>query len=391
MPDDKLAPNLTLAADALEALDDATRAIAEVKDLDATLQLIVDRVRALVDAEYAALGITGPDSRIERFITAGISAEQRAAIGPLPRGHGLLGLIIHEGQSVRTSNIGSHTASSGFPPFHPPMTTFLGVPIVHEGQPIGDLYMTDKRGGRQFDRDDQRLVELFARHAAIAMLNARLHDRIAALAIVEERERIGRDLHDGIIQRLYAVSLSLEDVAELGTVDPDEVAARVDRAIDSLQTTISDIRHFILGLRPGLLVSSGFADGLERLAEEVRFASVISAESNIDATVALEVDDEGATQLIGLAREALSNVMRHSSATKASVILAREGTQVLLTIEDDGVGFDPARTFGPDHQGLTNMRERAVLLGGTLTVSRSSSGGTRIVARIPRSDPTAVA
>lgn len=391
MPDDKPAPNLTLAADALEALDDATRAIAEVKDLDATLQLIVDRVRVLVDAEYAALGITGPEGRIERFITAGMSAQQRASIGPLPRGHGLLGLIIRDGQSVRTDDIASHPASSGFPPFHPPMTTFLGVPIVHEGQPIGDLYMTDKRGGRPFDRDDQRLVELFARHAAIAMLNARLHGRIAALAIVEERERIGRDLHDGIIQRLYAVSLSLEDVEELAKVDPDEVAVRVDRAIDSLQTTISDIRHFILGLRPGLLVSSGFADGLERLAEEVRFASVISAESNIDATVALEVDDEGATQLIGLAREALSNVMRHSSATKASVTLSREGAQVLLTIEDDGVGFDPARTFGPDHQGLTNMRERAVLLGGTLTVSRSSSGGTRIVARIPRSDPTVVA
>ena len=282
VPDRPSLPSETLAADALEALDEATRAIAEVRDLEATLQLIVDRVRDLVDAEYAALGIAAPDGAIERFITSGITDEQRALIGPLPRGHGLLGLIIHEGQSVRTPSIGSHPASSGFPPHHPPMETFLGVPITRDGRPIGDLYMTDKRGGEPFGPEDQRLVELFARHAAIAMDNARLHDRIAALAVVEERERIGRDLHDGIIQRLYAVSLSLEDVGELATEDPTQVEVRVDRAIESLQTTIGDIRHFILGLRPGLLTASDLAGGLDRLAEEVRFATVIAVETDID-------------------------------------------------------------------------------------------------------------
>lgn len=386
MPGRRSAPNATLAADALEALDEATRAIAEVKDLEAALQLIVDRVRHLVDAEYAALGIVAPDGTIERFITSGISDEQRAKIGPLPRGHGLLGLIIHEGQSVRSADIGAHPASFGFPAFHPPMKTFLGVPITHEGRPIGDLYMTDKRGGVVFDADDQRLVELFARHAAIAIENARLHDRIAALAVVEERERIGRDLHDGIIQRLYAVSLSLEDVEELVREDPAEVAVRVDRAIESLQTTISDIRHFILGLRPGLLALSGLAGGLDRLMEEVRYGSIIAVESQVDASVAAEMDDEQSTQLLGIAHEALSNVTRHSAATVARVSLVADGAVALLAIEDDGVGFDPTGTFGPDHQGLTNMRERAAMLDGTLLVERLPGGGTRIVARIPRPD-----
>lgn len=383
MPHDHPAPDPTLAAEALEALDVATRAIAEVQDLDTTLQLIVDRVRDLVDAEYAALGIATPDGEIERFITSGLSDEARARIGPLPRGHGLLGLIIHEGLSVRTDDIGRHPASSGFPPFHPPMKTFLGVPIVHEGYPIGDLYMTDKRGGAQFDSHDQRLVELFARHAAIAMQNARLHDRIAALAIVEERERIGRDLHDGIIQSLYAVSLSLEDLEEIARDDPDAVAGRVDRAIDSLQTTISDIRHFILGLRPGLLALIGMAEGLERLADEARFASVVAFETEVDIDAAARLDDEQAAQLLGLAREALSNVTRHSAATGARVILAADDAGVLLAIEDDGVGFDPMGTFGPDHLGLTNMRERAAMLGGTLEVTQRDGGGTRVVARIP--------
>jgi signal transduction histidine kinase len=387
VPDARPDHETTIAAEALEALDAATRAIAEVQDLDATLQLIVDRVRELVDAEYAALGIAEPDGRIDRFITSGISAERRALIGPLPRGHGLLGLIIHEGQSVRTEDIGAHPASFGFPPHHPPMRTFLGVPIHRDGHPVGDLYMTDKRGGIPFDALDQQLVELFARHAAIAMQNARLHDRIASLAIVEERERIGRDLHDGIIQRLYGVSLTLEDLGELSREDPDEVELRVDRAIDSLQMTISDIRQFILGLRPGLLGLSGLAEGLESVAAEARVASVIAVETHLDTTVADDLDDEQAGQLLGIAREALSNVTRHSAATVARLTLAADGASVLLAVEDDGVGFDPMGTFGPDHLGLSNMRERAAMLGGTLTVEPLAGGGTRIAAQIPRVRP----
>ncbi len=383
MPDPATTPRVAFAANALEALDEATRAIAVVQDLDSVLQLIVDRVRTLVDAEYAALGMVGPDGTITRFITAGIGASERAMIGHPPHGHGLLGLIIDEGQSFRIPDIAAHPASYGFPPYHPPMTTLLGVPITRDGRSIGDLYMTNKRGGIPFDADDQRLVELFARHAAIAMENARLHDRIAALAVVEERERIGRDLHDGIIQRLYAVSLSLEDLGELANEDPVEVGVRVDRAIDSLHTTIGDIRHFILGLRPGLLTSSDLAAGLERLAEEVRFGSVIAVETDIDNEAAAELDDEQATQLLGLSREALSNVTRHSAATAAIVSLTVDDGILLLTIEDDGVGFDPEGVSGPDHQGLTNMRDRAAMLGGALAIERPEHHGTRVVARIP--------
>jgi signal transduction histidine kinase len=371
--------------DAIEALDDATRAIAEVLDLESVLQLIVDRVRTLVDADYAALGVAGPDGTVVRFVTAGLSAGERARIGSPPGGRGLLGLVMNEGEALRIPDIASHPMSIGFPPFHPPMRTFLGVPIIRDGKPVGDLYMTDKRNGAAFDADDQRLVELFARHAAIAMENARLHDRIAALAVVEERERIGRDLHDGIIQRLYAVSLSLEDVGEIALEDPTEVPARVDRAIDSLQTTIGDIRHFILGLRPGLLGASDLAEGLEHLAAEVRFASVITVETDVDAEVAASLDDDQATQLLGLAHEALSNVARHSAATVARVGLSAEGAIVLLMIEDNGVGFDPEGATSPGHQGLANMRERADILGGSMAVERPSGHGTRIVARIPQS------
>ena len=133
------------------------------------------------------------------------------------------------------------------------MTTFLGVPVAVKGRSVGNLYLTDKAGGDSFTESDQAIVESFARHAGIAIENARLHEMVKVLAIVDERERIGKDLHDGIIQSIYAVGLSLEDVPELMEEDHDEVVRRVERAIDSLHLTIRDIRNFIFDLRPELL------------------------------------------------------------------------------------------------------------------------------------------
>src|SRR4051794_2876642 len=150
-------------ASALAAVDEAARAISSVLGIEEVLQLIVDRVRVLVDASYAALGIAGVDGRIERFITAGLEPHERLAIGPLPAGRGLLGLIIREARSYRIPSIAGHPDSSGFPPNHPPMTSFLGVPVTARGVSIGNLYLTDKRGATEFSDADQRLVELFAR------------------------------------------------------------------------------------------------------------------------------------------------------------------------------------------------------------------------------------
>src|SRR4051812_4038586 len=182
-------------ATALSALDAAARAIAGVLAVDDVLQLIVDRVRDLVDARYAALGIADAAGRMERFITAGLEPQERAAIGALPTGHGLLGLIIREGRSYRIASINEHVDSSGFPLNHSPMTSFLGVPVRARGQAIGNLYLTDKRGAAEFSEADQRIVETFALHAGIAMDNARLHAQAGRLAVADERERIGRDLH----------------------------------------------------------------------------------------------------------------------------------------------------------------------------------------------------
>jgi signal transduction histidine kinase len=377
--------NVALAVETVEALDEATRAIAEVLDLEIVLQLIVDRVRTLVDARYAALGIVDSRRRIERFITAGITAEERARIGPLPQGHGLLRFIIDEGRSLRIPDISAHPGSYGFPPNHPPMTTLLGVPITVHGRPVGDLYLTDKAGGVEFDETDQRVVELFARHAGVAIENARMHDRLATLAVIEERDRIGRDLHDGIIQSLYGVGLSLEDIEQLMVEQPAEAVARVDAAIDAIHVAIGDIRQFILGLRPSLAARHDLVGGLAALVGSLRLSTLTDLEFDAEdiPDAMRDLDDETTTQLIHIAREALSNVTRHSRATRATVQIRGDDTAIHLVVSDNGVGFSPPAEGQAEHQGIANMRERASSLGGSVRIESEPMVGTRIIVDVP--------
>jgi signal transduction histidine kinase len=372
------------AGSPLRALEAATRAIAAELDLDRVLQLMVDSVRELVRARYAALGIVDEGGHIERFITSGITPEQRAAIGPPPQGHGLLGTIISQGATLRIPDISRHPDAYGFPPNHPVMHSLLGVPVRVEGRPIGNFYLTDKEDGAPFSQDDQDLVELFALHAGIAIQHARLHRQVQALALVDERQRISRDVHDGIIQAVYAVSLSLEDVPELITRDPGDAAERVDRAIDRLHTTIADMRRFISELgseasRPPL------REALEAVAMQLHGESAVSLALDLDGADELpgRLSPEVEHELVQIAREALSNVARHSGAGRATLSLRREDHAVVLRVEDDGVGFEPKRRRGAGHFGLANLRDRAAAVGGTTRIDSAPGRGTRIIVRLP--------
>lgn len=367
---------------AVEALSDAIGAVAGVLSVETVLQLIVDRVRALVGARYAALGILADDRRhIERFITSGITNEQRRLLGAPPQGHGLLGLIIAEGRSLRVPEIAAHPASYGFPPNHPQMRSLLGVPVRLKNRTIGNLYLTDKLTVADFSEDDQRLVELFALHAGIAMENARLHEAVQHLAVVDERERIGKDLHDGIIQTLYAISLSLEDVPDLMDGDRAEASARVDRAIDTLNGAIADLRQFVVGLRPELVDTTDFSGLLVALAEQVRQEHVVDVDLELPHG-RVELAPHARGELLHIAREALSNIVRHAHASTAKVSLRHEGAELRLELSDDGAGFDATVVAPSGHLGLTNMRDRASALGGTLEVE-SAAGGTTIIVRVP--------
>ncbi len=378
----------TQASDELAAIDTATRGIAGVLDLDRVLQLITDRVRELARAQYAALGIVDQEGGIERFITSGISRAERERMGPTPRGLGLLGVILGEAHALRVHDIATDPRRSGFPPNHPPMHTLLGVPIGAKGRSIGRLYLTNKLPSGDFTEDDERLVEMFALHAGIAIENARLHDQVQRLAIVEERERIGRDLHDGIIQSIYAVGLSLEDVPDLMEDEPEVARARVERAIDSLDQSIRDIRNFIFGLRPELLEQAGLLGGLAALADEFRINSMVDIELDTEGAQEISLPPNQTGQLLSIAREALSNIARHSKATRGEVKVEAAAGLVRLTINDNGSGFDPDIPRGPGHQGLINMRDRAADIGGFLIVESEFGAGTRIIVEVLRREPT---
>jgi signal transduction histidine kinase len=378
----------SLDAAALKAVDEAARAIAGLLDVEEALQLIVERVRTLVGARYAALGIVGQGDRIERFITSGMTSHEREAIGPLPRGRGLLGLIIREERSYRIPDIAAHADSSGFPPNHPPMTSFLGVPVTSRGRSVGNFYLTDKSGAGEFTPEDQRLVEVFALHAAIAIENARLHQQVADFAIVQERDRIGRDLHDGIIQSLYAVSLSLEDVPEIMVSSPSEAEGRVDAAIDSLQASIRELRNFIYGLRPETLDGSDVAAGIVTLTEQFGHNTLIEVELDVDAEAGRDLSVEHGAELLKLVREALSNAARHSKASRLIVTLRRTDGHLTLAVADDGIGFDTAAPLAAGHDGLGNMQARAEATGATMVVESGAGRGTRIIVEWPdRADP----
>jgi signal transduction histidine kinase len=256
------------------------------------------------------------------------------------------------------------------------MRSLLGVPIRVGGGIVGNFYLTEKVEAEAFGDEDEELVEMFAAHAGIAIQNARLHEDVQALAIVGERLRISRDLHDGIIQSIYAVSLSLEEAVELVASDPDN-------AVDRLHTTISDIRTFIVGL--GSELGTGLADTVDSMARELLGGSGVILESELGGAAEVErrLPGEAVHEIVQIAREAVSNVGRHSGATRAELRLVATDDEATLTIADDGVGFDPSARLGSGHFGLANLRDRAAAIAGTISIESRAGEGTRIIVRIP--------
>jgi signal transduction histidine kinase len=232
---------------------------------------------------------------------------------------------------------------------------------------------------------------MFALHAGIAIENARLHEQVQRMAIVEERERIGRDLHDSVIQSIYAVGLSLEDVPDLMADEPDEARQRVERAIDSLDQSIRDIRNFIFGLRPELLAQAGLVGGLAALADEFRVNSMIDVDVEARGMEESDLAPDQTSHLLSIAREGLSNIARHSKATRGLVLVTAEGGLIRLVITDNGVGFDPDQQRPPAHQGLTNMRDRVSAMGGHMQLISEPGAGTRIIVEVARLSGNAAA
>jgi signal transduction histidine kinase len=320
------------------------------------------------------------DSRTElaEFITVGLEPEAETLIGPRPKGKGVLGLLITEPNPLRLSDLGDHTDSHGFPPNHPPMTSFLGVPVTAHGEVYGNLYLTDKIGWSEFTHDDEDLVKALAQAAGIAIENARLHQRVQEIAVFDDRDRIARDLHDAVIQRLFAIGLSLQGLTK--SVTSPVVGERLNRAIADLDTTIRQIRTsiFELSLTPE---DDGVRARVLALARELDAVVGFEVQFVFDGPSDSAIHDDVGDHLLFTLREALTNVGRHAEATKATVTVGANSEAGWLIVSDNGRGLgDPAS----DHVGLglANMRHRAEKLGGELLVE-SSSQGTTLDWRVP--------
>ena len=373
----------------LLALHEAGLDIAEELDLATLLQRVVDRATALVGARYGALSLPRADGGgIEHFITAGITPEQRARIGPPPVGHGLLGVVLTEGQRLRLDDLTSHPRSEGFPPHHPPMRSLLAVPVVSRGQILGNLYLTEKEGATGFDRADEETLVRFATQAAVAIENARLHRLAREAAIAEERARLAREMHDSLAQVLGYVNTKAQAAQELLR------AGKVDRASDQIgqlgqaaREAYVDVREHLLSLRTTLAADQGFLDALRQYLERWEEQSGVRAELQVTAAdeVVRGLPPTAELQLLRIIQEALSNVRKHAGATAATVRLGAADGRLAVAIEDNGAGFDPA-ALGPSafpRFGLTGMHERAEAVGGTLEIRSAPGEGTRVLVCLP--------
>jgi signal transduction histidine kinase len=529
-----------------ERLLEAGLALAADLSLPATLQRIVELAAGLAGARYGALGVLGRDGVITEFVTTGVSDAERAAIGHIPVGRGILGVLIEDARPLRLHDIAEDPRSVGLPPNHPPMRSFLGVPVMARGRVYGNLYLTEKHGGEDFDADDERaltllagqagaaieaawlfeeandraqrleairsistailagtdtgellalvvgharalvgadlaslalpagderlvveaadgllaaelrgtvfpaegsvtgevirtgkavvladahsddrvaqpivragigpavfvplavrgrtlgtltvanarggaplretevqLVETFAEQAAVALEYARLQSQLQRLAVLEDRERIAKELHDGAIQSLFAVGMGLQGSALLA--GSSELRDRLQNAVEELDRVIRDLRNYIFGLRPGILADRQLDQAIQGLVEEFRRRTGMVAVAEVDPAVAADLGGRAA-DVIQLAREALSNVSRHARAVTCRVSLYRDEGGGVLEIDDDGRGFDLARSPGTG-QGLRNLRERAEGLGGRAEIHTTPGQGTRVRVTIPR-------
>jgi len=312
-----------------------------------------------------------------------MTAEEVKHVGHLPRGEGLLGLLLREPHPIRVADIGADPRSAGFCENHPPMRSFLGVPIVSHGRLLGNLYLTDKIDAPEFDASDERLITMLAAHAAIAIDNARLYREVGRLAVIEERERIGMELHDGIIQSIYAVGLTLEYASLVLDEQPQMARERLSQAIAGLNDVIRDIRSYILDMRPQRFAGKDLAAGLRDLARAFRANTFISVDLDIDPQVSALIEPDRAMGLLHIAQEGLANVAKHARARTVSLSLLRDGDTLILELKDDGAGFDPLTVTPYAGHGMRNMEERARLLKGEWRVESAPGAGTCIQVRVP--------
>src|SRR3984885_15001215 len=371
-------------SDGLDELYQVSQAVLSVTrqmSVRDVLQVIVRSARSLVGARYAALGVPDEGDSFAEFVVDGISPAEQQAIGPLPRRHGMLGVLLTQGKPERLADIRDDPRFWGWPSAHPQMSHFLGVPVRDGDQVLGIIFAANKTSaaaaGRGFTERDEEILSLFAAHAAIALTNARLYERSRELSVLEERARLARELHDAVSQRLFSIRAHTRAAEMLIAKDPVRAAAELHAIAELGAQAHGELRAVIDGLAPPEL--DGLADSLRRYAQLAARAHGITV--RVTAAEVPELEPKAQAAAFRVVQEALHNALRHSGATEVSVTLSRTRRRVLLEVADNGTGFDPGLASGG--LGLTSMRERAAAAGGTLRVSSTLGAGTKVRMEVP--------
>jgi signal transduction histidine kinase len=369
---------------ALKAVSDAVLAVASRLSVDEVLQQLVDRARELAEARYAALGIPDGAGGFRRFLVSGMSDELIAAMGPLPRTHGMLGAMLHTDGAYLTDDIHSDPRFRGWwPRAHPDMRSFLGVPIVAPEGVIGAFYLTEKETAATFDARDRELIELLAAHAAIAITNARLYERSRELSILSERNRLSLELHDVVSQKLFSLNLAAEAANTLLDRGADEARPQLERVRDLAREALAELRSLIFGLRPAELERDGLEGVLRK--EAAMLQRVHGVNVRVEAQGQSPVIEAAcAGEILRIVEEALHNAVTHAQAHTVTVRLRGSSHALRVEVSDDGVGFDPTDPeLRSRHLGLTSMEERAGEIGGTLTLDARPGSGTVVSVEVP--------
>lgn len=368
---------MTLVLTSLKSIAEQVMRAAEAGTLEEVLERIAEVTQRLVGARYVALGVPDGMGSLRYFKTVGVTAEIIEMIGHLPVGRGLLGVIMNGREVLRLEDMSTHPKRVGFPKNHPPMHSLLGVPIQLGAELFGILYLCDRFDGLPFTEQDQWLVETLAGYAALAIAGVQLSEQNQRLVLLEERERVARELHDGIIQSLYAIGMQLQ-LIRLTEKAPD---TNLPDIIHTLDRVIEDIRSYIMNLK-----SVNYAEQtVQQVLEDV------VARLHIPPSLAIEVDAprrlppfpapvlEAVCQIT---QEALSNAVRHAAADNVRISASEDDHIFRLVVEDDGQGFEN-RT--PDHEGLglRNIQQRARIHGGNIRIQTTPKEGTRVILTIP--------
>ena len=366
----------------LEAFGDAAVAMISGLSLPRTLQRIANSAREVVNAKYAALGVPSPEGMLRTFVTSGMEPSMASGIEHEPEGKGLLGAILEGDIPIRLADIRDDSRSSGFCDHHPPMTTFLGVPVIGRNhQRLGNLYLCDRLDGELFTEADEKLVTILATFAAIAIENATLHKQLQEAALVQERDRIAMELHDGVIQLIYAVGMKLEIIRGKTPLDSEE-EKRFQSVFDDLNRVIDDIRRYIRGLRSVTQSQSTLQQKLINLAQHFKDFSAVDIVFDMPNELPA-LTDQQRHSVLQIVRETLANVARHAEANHVKVSIQSTDRKMHIAIQDDGRGFHVDDVPETSHFGLRNMHSRARRLGGTLQIESELNRGTTIYLVIP--------